>query len=109
MKKGKGVKKAADPASSDLNLSDQGSKAEKYYHGLMASSRVSAAISGLHELDAILRIGLDNVLSIMNGTVGGIMLLDEPSQTLFYRVYHGLSAKYGEEMRLNLARESQER
>ncbi|MFZ2147147.1 MAG: hypothetical protein WAV28_08000, partial [Sedimentisphaerales bacterium] len=68
MKKGKEVKKAAGPASSDLNLSDQGSKAEKYYQGLMASSRVSAAISGLHELDDILRIGLDNVLNIMNGT-----------------------------------------
>ncbi len=102
MKKGKGVKKAAGPASSDLNLSDQGSETEKYYHGLMALSRVSAAISGLHELDAILRIGLDNVLNIMNGTVGGIMLLDEPSQTLFYRVYHGLSAKYTEELRLKL-------
>jgi signal transduction histidine kinase len=102
MKKGKGVEKAADPASSDLNLSDQGSKAEKYYHGLMASSRVSAAISGLHELDDILRIGLDNVLNIMNGTIGGIMLLDEPSQTLSYRVYHGLSAKFAEEVRLKL-------
>jgi signal transduction histidine kinase len=102
MEKGKEVKKDADPASSDLSLSDQGSKAEKYYHGLMALSRVSAAISGLHELDAILRIGLDNVLSIMNGTVGGIMLLDEPSQTLFYRVYHGLSDKYAEEVRLKL-------
>ena len=102
MKKGKGVNKAADPASSDLNLSDQGSKAEKHYHDLVALSRVSAAISGLHDLDAILRIGLDNVLNIINGTVGGIMLLDEPSQMLFYRVYHGLSAKYAEEMRLRL-------
>jgi len=102
MEKGKGVKKAAGPASSDLNLADQGSKTEKYYDGLMALSRVSAAISGLHELDAILRIGLDNVLNIMNGTVGGIMLLDESSQTLFYRVYHGLPAKYAEELRLKL-------
>ena len=102
MKKGKRVEKAAISASSDLNLSDQGSKAEKYYHGLIASSRVSAAISGLHELDDILRIGLDNVLNIMNGTIGGIMLLDEPSQTLSYRVYHGLSAKFAEEVRLKL-------
>jgi signal transduction histidine kinase len=102
MKKGEEVEKAADSASSDLNLSDQGSKAEKYYQGLMALSRVSAAISGLHELDAILGIGLDNVLNIMNGTVGGIMLLDEPSQMLVYRVYHGLSDKYAEEVRLKL-------
>jgi signal transduction histidine kinase len=102
MKEDKEVKEAADSASADLNLSDQGSKAEKYYQGLVASSRVSAAISGLHELDAILRIGLDNVLSLMNGTVGGIMLLDEPSQTLVYRVYHGLSDKYAEEVHLKL-------
>jgi len=102
MEEGKGVKKAADAASSELNLADEGSKAEKYYRGFMALSRVSAAISGLHELDAILKIGLDNVLNIMNGAVGGIMLLDEPSQTLFYRVYHGLSDKYAEEMRLKL-------
>ena len=102
MKKAKGVKKAGDAASSGLNLSDQGNKAEKYYHDLVALSRVSAAISGLPELHAILRIGLDNVLNIMNGTVGGIMLLDEPSQTLSYEIYHGLSDKYAEEMRLKL-------
>jgi len=102
VKRGKRVKKAADPASSDLSLSDQGNRTEKYYHGLMALSRVSAAISGLHELDAILRIGLDNVFTIMNGTVGGIMLLDEPGQTLFYRVYRGLPAEYTQEMRLKL-------
>jgi len=102
MKKGKGVNKAAGPASSDLNLSDQGSNAEKYYHNLVALSRVSAAISGLVDLDAILKIGLDNVLNTMNGTVGGIMLLDEPSQALSYKVYHGLSAKYAEEMHLKL-------
>ncbi|MGA8849968.1 MAG: GAF domain-containing sensor histidine kinase [Dehalococcoidia bacterium] len=100
MKKGEGVNKAADPVSSDLNLSDQGSKTEKHYHDLVALSRVSAAISGLQDLDAILRIGLDNVLNIMNGTVGGIMLLDEPSQTLSYKVYHGLSDKYVGEMHL---------
>jgi signal transduction histidine kinase len=96
------VGKASDPASPDLNLPDQASTAEKHYHDVVALSRVSAAISGLHELDAILRIGLDNVLNIMNGTVGGIMLLDGPGQTLSYRVHHGLSDKYAEEMRLKL-------
>jgi signal transduction histidine kinase len=102
MKNAKEVKKSAGSASSDLLLSDQGSKAEKYYHDLVALSRVSAAISGLLDLDAILNIGLDNVLNIMNGTVGGIMLLDEPSQTLSYQVYHGLSDTYAEEMRLKV-------
>jgi signal transduction histidine kinase len=102
MKEAKEVKKAADAASPDLNVSDQGSETEKHYHDLVALSRVSAAISGLHDLDSILRIGLDNVLNVMNGTVGGIMLLDDSSQTLSYEVYHGLSDKYAEEMRLKL-------
>ena len=102
MKNGKGVNKAAGPASPAINLSDQGSKTEKHYNDLVALSRVSAAISGLQDLDTILKIGLDNVLNIMNGTVGGIMLLDESSQTLSYRVHHGLSDKYAEEMHLRL-------
>lgn len=67
-----------------------------------ALGRVSAAISGLRDLDTILKIGLDTVLDIMNGDVGGIMLLDEPAKTLYYRVYHNLSSKYAEEMRLRL-------
>ena len=102
MKKTDAANKPSDPSSADLNLSDGGDKAEKHYHDVVALSRVSAAISGLHELDTILRIGLDNVLNVMNGTVGGIMLLDEPGQTLSYRVYHGLSDKYADEMRLKL-------
>ncbi len=85
-----------------LSEYEEESQAEKYYRNLVALSRVSAAISGLQDLDAILSIGLDNVLRIMNGTVGGIMLLDEHTQTLSYRVYHDLSAKYAEEMRLTL-------
>jgi signal transduction histidine kinase len=101
MKKGDEAEKAGT-VGSDLGPPGQNSEAEKHYHDLVALSRVSAAISGLHELDAILRIGLDNVLNIMNGTVGGIMLLDEPGQTLSYRVYHGLSDKYAAEMRLKL-------
>jgi signal transduction histidine kinase len=102
MKKDDGLNKVADSASPDLNPSDQASNIEKYYDDLLALSRVSAAISGLHDLDAILRIGLENVLNIVNGTVGGIMLLDEAGEVLLYRVYHGLSDKYAEEMRLRL-------
>ena len=70
MEKGKEINKTDGPDNPDLNLSDQGNKAEKHYHDLLALSRVSAAISGLQDLDAILKIGLDNVLNIMNGTVG---------------------------------------
>jgi signal transduction histidine kinase len=102
VEKAKEVKKAANSTSSDSDSPAHGSEAEKHYHDLVALSRVSAAISGLHELDAILRIGLDNVLSIMNGTVGGIMLLDESNQTVCYHVHHGLSNRYAGEMCLRL-------
>jgi len=69
---------------------------------LLALSRVSAALSGLSDLDAILKVALDNVLGIMSGTVGGILLLDEATQTLSYRVHRGLSDRYVSEMHVNL-------
>ena len=75
---------------------------EGQYQELLALSRISAALSGLSDLDAILRIGLDNALKIMDGSVGGILLLDEETQTLSYRVHQGLSAGYVDEMQMKL-------
>lgn len=65
-------------------------------------SHVSSAISGLRDLDTILRISLDNVLELVNSDIGGILFLDEDTQTLYYRVQRGLSPKYAEEMRIPL-------
>jgi signal transduction histidine kinase len=85
------------------NSETQNSASEtQWQHELVALSRVSAALSGLWDLDAILEVALDNVLNIMNGSIGGILLLDEETQTLSYRVSHGLSDKYAAEMRLSL-------
>jgi len=78
------------------------SQATKGHHELLALSRVSAALSGLWDLDAILRVALDNVLRIMNGTIGGILLLNEQTQKLSYRVHQGLSTRYVEEMEMSL-------
>jgi len=95
-----------EPANSGSNK--HGSKREtknttrKTGDDLVVLSRVSAAISSLGDLEAILRIGLDNMLDIMDGTAGGIMLLDEQTKTLSYRVYHRLSDTYAEEMHLKL-------
>ncbi len=72
------------------------------HHQLLALSHISSAVSGLWDLDAILGIAFDNVLEIINGAIGGILLLDEETETLYYRVHRGLSAKYAEEMRLHL-------
>jgi hypothetical protein len=75
----------------NLETQNPESKKERRYRELLVLSRVSAALSGLWDLDAILRVGLNNVLNIMNGTIGGILLLDEQSHTLSYRVHQGLS------------------
>ena len=77
-------------------------ESEERYHELLALSRVSAALSGLWDLDAILRVALDNVLNIMNGAVGGILILDEQTHTLSYRVHQGLSDRFVAETHLAL-------
>ena len=72
------------------------------HHQLQALSHISSAVSGLRDLDAVLRLALDSVLEIINGTIGGILLLDEATNQLYYRVQRGLSTKYAESMRLHL-------
>jgi len=72
------------------------------HHQLLALSHISSAVSGLWDLDAILAIAFDEVLEIINGAIGGILLLDEETETLYYRTQRGLSAKYAEDMRMRL-------
>ena len=88
--------------SDDLEIQKPNGETERQHHELLALSRVSAALSGLRDLDAILKVALDNVLNIMHGTIGGIMLVDEETQTLSYHVHRGLSTRYVEEVRLSL-------
>ena len=88
--------------SGNLETQNQENETERRYHELLALSRVSAALSDLRDLDGILKVALDNMLSIMNGAVGGILLVDDETQTLSYRVHQGLSARYVEGMRLGL-------
>lgn len=88
--------------SSGAKTQDSESSPEKLYGELLALSRVSAAVSGLRDLDATLEVALDTMLETMDGSIGGILLIDEQTQTLAYRVYRGLSDKYAEEMNLKL-------
>jgi len=85
-----------------VNLKTQSPEKKQRHRELLALSRVSAAVSGLNQLDAILKVALDNVLSIMSGTIGGILLLDEQTGTLSYRVHRGLSKKYAKEFRMKM-------
>lgn len=72
----------------------------KRHHQLLALNHVSNAVSGLRDLDTILETALDNVLELINGTIGGILLLDTKTDTLYYHIHRGLSAKYAREMRI---------
>jgi signal transduction histidine kinase len=80
-------------------INKEASDTERRYHEILALSRVSAALSGLFDLDAILNVALANVLDIMNGSIGGILLVDEKTDTLYYRVHRGLSPRYVQELR----------
>lgn len=70
------------------------------HHHLQSLSRISTAVSELADIDAVLKVALDAVLEIVNGEIGGILLFDTQSNTLGYRVFKGMSAKYAEQMRL---------
>ncbi len=72
------------------------------HHQLLALSHISSAISGLHDLDTILKTALDSVLVLINGDIGGILLHDATTKTLYYHVYRGLSSRYAEEIRIHL-------
>ncbi len=72
------------------------------HHQLQALSHISSAVSSLGDMDTVLRIGLDNVLELINGTVGGILLLDEKTGKLYYRVQRGLSTRYTEGVRISV-------
>jgi len=74
----------------------------KRHHQIAALNRVSTAVSELKDLDTILRIALDSVLEMINGTVGGILSVHEDGRTLSYRVHRGLSPGFARDMRMHL-------
>ena len=92
--------KAAKLNNTDSRRS--GAKAEKGPSELLVLSRISAALSGLWDLDAILGVGLDSTLDIMNGTIGEILLIDENTGALSHLVHRGLSKEFVENVRLSL-------
>ncbi len=79
----------------------RGSKAKFRPSEVLLLSRISAALSGLWDLDAILGVGLDSALDIMNGTIGEILLIDE-SNELVHVTHRGLSPEFVENVRLSV-------
>jgi len=72
------------------------------HHQLLALSHISSAVSGLPDLDTILKTALNHVLELINSDIGGILLWDEENTTLRYHVYHGLSPRYAEATRISM-------
>jgi signal transduction histidine kinase len=97
---GSSRKSSANDRQKALKDTEKNKDEPQYYISIIG--KVSAAISGLRDLDAMLKIGLDNVLESMDGDVGGIMLLDKKTKILSYRVYHNLSKEYAEGIKLRL-------
>jgi len=65
---------------------------------LLALNAIADTVSQSLALDTILNSALDKVLELMKGNTGGILLLDNDTQTLSYLVYRGLSEEFVEGM-----------
>ncbi|NMB34972.1 MAG: sensor histidine kinase [Firmicutes bacterium] len=65
---------------------------------LLVLSHVVSAVSGLNELNAILKVGVEKTLEFLEGSFGGVMLLDKQDNRLHYRVYKGLSDEFTRRM-----------
>ncbi|MFC2023028.1 GAF domain-containing protein [Chloroflexota bacterium] len=71
------------------------------HHQLLALSHITSVVSGQLDLDTILKNALDKVLELINADIGGILLWDEETTKLRYRVYRGLSPSYAEGVKLS--------
>ena len=79
-----------------------GARDEGQHQEILVLSRISAALSGLWDLDAILGVGLDSTLEIMNGTIGEVLLIDEKTRALVHFAYRGLSKEFVDTVRLSV-------
>jgi PAS domain S-box-containing protein len=61
---------------------------------LVALNAIASTVSQSLSLEVILNSALDKTLELINCDVGGILLLDEKSQTLSYGVHRGLSKRF---------------
>jgi signal transduction histidine kinase/PAS domain-containing protein len=61
---------------------------------LLALNAISGTVSQSLSLDVILNSTLDKALELFKADIGGILLTDEKTQTLSYKVQRGLSEKF---------------
>lgn len=61
---------------------------------LLALHAIANVVSQSLDLDTVLQAALDKTLELLKVDTGGILLWDDESRRLRYRVHHGLSARY---------------
>jgi len=85
---------SAEPSQTGREGLDE--KAQKYYRHMLALSQVSAAVGGTSDLSTVLRMALDAVFEIMYGYAGGILLVDQKTQTLsdYVKISRGYVSGY---------------
>jgi signal transduction histidine kinase len=90
----------ASPAAGAGRVGPGGEEGSLGSPHLRALSRVTAALCGLSDLDAVLRVGLDSICDVLREAVGGVLIIDEETQTLHYRIAQGLPDRALEEITL---------
>lgn len=61
---------------------------------LVALNAIAATVSQTLDLDIILSSALDKTLELLKADRGGVLLLDDKSQTLSFRVHRGFSERF---------------
>ncbi len=61
---------------------------------LLALNTIANTISQTLNIDVILNSALDKIIELTRADVGGVLLLDEKSQMLSYKVHRGLSEQF---------------
>ena len=69
-------------------------KIAEAHRKILALNTITGVVSQSLDLDTVLRNALNKTLEIMEANIGGILLLDEEKNILYYRVHKGLTAEY---------------
>ena len=94
------IAKTAAPAADPIPSGEGGR--QKTADPLLILSQITSTVSGLGELDTILRVGVEKTLEFIGGSYGGVMLLNERSRSLTYHIYQGLSDEFAKKMSVRL-------
>lgn len=76
----------------------------KRYRQLEALDRVLRSVSKVQDLDVILNTALDNIMEVIDGAYGTILLGDKEPGVLYHRVYRGLPPEGLEEIRIPIGK-----